>query len=204
MRRLACLLIFLPACAGSGTAVRAAPAAAPPPAAESTKEPPRWNDPAAVKHLWPQGSGLAEAGVLCPFAYPKGDSPLRPTSVTYDARVRRAGAFSVHVEFPAAPGTPGSVGVGCLRAWDASRYLYVTFWLHARAGQRFRLRLRDAGDKEAIVERTAKADGWQRVVVPTADFAVIDLRRLATFGLVFDEELGPADLHLEHFEFADQ
>ena len=23
-------------------------------------------------------------------------------------------------------------------------------------------------------------------------------------GLVFDEELGPADLHLEHFEFSDQ
>ena len=172
---------------------------------ERSKEPaPRFSDPAAIKHLWPQGAGLAEAHVLCPFAYPKEDSPLRPTAVTYDAGARRQGTFSLHIEYRGDAGVEGSVGVGCLRQYDASRYQYVTFWLKAQPDQRLRFRLRDAGNKEAIVERRVQAKGWQRIVIPTGDFSGIDLSRLSTFGLLFDDGLGPADLHLDHFEFADQ
>jgi hypothetical protein len=158
-----------------------------------------------VRHIWPQLSGLAEAGILCPYAFPKED-PAGRTEVAYESRVAREGPFSLHVAFRPAPGVSGSWGVGCLRRYDASRYAYLSFWVLSKGGpgQRLRVRLRDTDGNEAVVEKVVLREGWQRVTIPTADFAGVDLRALVSLGLVFDEGLGEADLYIDELEFSNQ
>jgi hypothetical protein len=193
----------VPTASSKEAAGRAAGAPAAPGKLDAPAAPPRWDDPAAVKYIWAQGAGLADAKVLCPYAFPTEDLGARHTSARYETEAQ-TGPFALHLSFQGAPGIKGSWGVGCLRRYDVSRYLYLSVWIKAQAGQRVRFRLRDQAGAEAVVEKEARAAGWQRVVIPTADFAGVDLRALTNFGLVFDEDLGGSDLYLDDLEFTNQ
>lgn len=181
-------------------------------APSSTKEPtpsltpPKWDDPGALRHLWSQGAGLALAGRLCPYVFPTGEAVGQTSgqspSVQYVSKEAQDGPLSVHVYYGGT--SRSSFGVGCLKRFDVSRYLYLSFWIKGTPGQRVRFRLRDADQTEAIVEKRILQEGWHRMTIPTNQFAQIDLRALASFGVVFDEDQGQTEFYLDNVEFMNQ